>query len=265
MPFFYKVLEHLQILVSMGVLRTNPLWIPRDRYGLDHIIVKLYTGSSLPFFIFSVCYLIISWLISQAKQPLLQFPECTNILLGKNIHTHIVVVVVVVVESLLCPPFCDLVNAPCQALLFSTLSWSLLKFMSTELVMTSKHLILCQPLLLLPSIFSSIRVLFNESTLHIRWPKYWGFSFSTSPAAAAKSLQSCPTLCDPIDVSPPGSSIPGILQARTLEQIAISFSILFSTKHYLVFLGPFTIHTQCLVQNRTAIKVLFFLFVYKLM
>ena len=87
-------------------------------------------------------------------------------------HTCIVVVVVIVLQSLLCPTFCDLVNAPCQALLFSTISWSLLKFMSTELVMTYNHLNLCRPLLLLPSIFPSIGVLFNESALHIRWPKY---------------------------------------------------------------------------------------------
>ena len=182
MPFFYKVLEHLQILVSMGVPGTNPLWTPRDRCGLDHIIIiiKLYTGSSLPFFIFSVCCHIIPWLISQAKQPLLKFPECTNTLLGKNLHTHIVIVVVVV-QSLLCPTFCDLMSAPCQALLFSTISWSLLKFTSTELVMPSNYLILCLPLLLLPSIFPSIGVLSNESALHVRRPKYWAFSFSTSP------------------------------------------------------------------------------------
>ena len=53
--------------------------------------------------------------------------------------------------------------------------------MSTELVMPSNHLILCHPLLLLPSIFPSIRVLSNESALHIRWPKYWSFSFNISP------------------------------------------------------------------------------------
>ena len=58
----------------------------------------------------------------------------------------------------------------------------LLKFMSIELVMLSNHLILCCPLLLLPSIFPSIRVLSNESALHIRWPKYWSFSFSISPS-----------------------------------------------------------------------------------
>ena len=59
-----------------------------------------------------------------------------------------------------------------------TMSWSLLKLMSIESVMPSNHLILCHPLLLLPSIFSSIRVFFNELGVHIRWPKYWSFSFS---------------------------------------------------------------------------------------
>ena len=171
--------------------------------------------------------------------------------------------------------------------------------------MPSSHLILCRPLLLLPPIPPSIRVFSNESTLCMRWPKYWSFSFSISPskeysglisfrmdwldllavqwtlksllqhhsskalilpalsclysptltsihyyrktialtrwtfvgkvmsllfnmlsaaaAAAAKLLQSYPTLCDPRDGSPPGSSVPGILQARTLEWVAISF------------------------------------------
>ena len=186
--------------------------------------------------------------------------------------------------------------------------------------MPSSHLILHRPLLLLPPIPPSIRVFSNESTLYMRWPKYWSFSFSIIPskeipglifrmdcldllavqgtlkslvqhhsskgsilwhsafftvqlshpymttgktialtgrtfvgkvmsllfdmltlvirgtqiktairyfqptAAAAKSLQSCLTLCDPVDGSPPGSTVPGILQARTLEWVAISFS-----------------------------------------
>ena len=70
----------------------------------------------------------------------------------------------------------------CQAALSFTISWSLLKFMSTESVMPSNHLILCHPLLLLPSIFSSIRVFSSESVLRIRWPKYWSFGFSISPS-----------------------------------------------------------------------------------
>ena len=63
-----------------------------------------------------------------------------------------------------------------------TNSRSLLKLMSIELVMPSNHLILCRPLLLLPSLFPSIRVFSNELVLHIRWPKYWSFSFSISPS-----------------------------------------------------------------------------------
>ena len=68
----------------------------------------------------------------------------------------------------LCSTLCDPWTAP----LSFTVSWSLLKFMSIESVMLSSHLILCHPVLLLPSIFPSIRVFSNESALHIRWPKY---------------------------------------------------------------------------------------------
>ena len=74
-------------------------------------------------------------------------------------------------------------TAACKASLSITNSWSLLRLMSIELVMPSNNLILCHPLLLLPSIFPSIRVLSNESDpMSIRWPKYWSFSFSLSPA-----------------------------------------------------------------------------------
>ena len=69
-----------------------------------------------------------------------------------------------------------------QASLSITNSRSLFKLMSIEVVMPSNHLILCRPPLLLPSIFPSIRVFSNESILHIRWPKYWTFSFSISPS-----------------------------------------------------------------------------------
>ena len=69
-----------------------------------------------------------------------------------------------------------------QTSLSFTISRSLLKLMSIELMMLSNHLILCQPLLLLPSIFPSIRVFSNESALCIRWPKYWNFSFSIIPS-----------------------------------------------------------------------------------
>ena len=71
-------------------------------------------------------------------------------------------------------------TAACQASLSITNSQSLLKLMFIESVMPSNHLILCRPLLLLPSIFPSIRVFSNESVLRIRWPKYWSFSISPS-------------------------------------------------------------------------------------
>ena len=73
-------------------------------------------------------------------------------------------------------------TAACQASLSITNSQSLPKFMSIESVMPFNHLILCRPLLRLPSIFPSIRVFSNESALRIRWPKYWSFSFNISPS-----------------------------------------------------------------------------------
>ena len=72
-------------------------------------------------------------------------------------------------------------RAACQTFLSFTISWSLLKFMSIESVMPSNHLILWCPLLLLPSIFPSIRDFSNELAVPIRWPKYWSFSFSINP------------------------------------------------------------------------------------
>ena len=72
--------------------------------------------------------------------------------------------------------------AACQASLSSTTCWSLLKFMSTELVMPSNHCILCYPLLLLPSIFPSIKVFSKEQAVPSKWPKYWSFNFSISPS-----------------------------------------------------------------------------------
>ena len=90
--------------------------------------------------------------------------------------------VFVVFQSLSCVRlFVTPWTAACQASLSFTISQSLLKLMSIESVMPSNHLILCYPLLLLPSIFPSIRVFPSESALRIRWPKYWSFSFSISP------------------------------------------------------------------------------------
>ena len=79
-------------------------------------------------------------------------------------------------------------TAALQASLSFTISRSLLKLMALELVMPSNHLVLSFPLLLLPSIFPSIRVFSNELALHIRWPRYWSFSFSISPFSEYSEL-----------------------------------------------------------------------------
>ena len=79
-----------------------------------------------------------------------------------------------------CPTLWTSWTAACRASLSITNSQSLLKLMSIELVMPSNHLILCRPLLLLPSIFPSIRIFSSELALHIRWPECWSFSFSIS-------------------------------------------------------------------------------------
>ena len=73
-------------------------------------------------------------------------------------------------------------TAAYQASLSFTISWSLLKLMSIESVMPSNHLVLCHPLLFLPSIFPSTRIFSKESDLRSKWPKYWSFSFSVSPS-----------------------------------------------------------------------------------
>ena len=93
------------------------------------------------------------------------------------------IIIVVVIQSLGCGwLFVTPGTAACQASMSFTVSQSLFKVMSIELVMLCNHLVLCLPLLLLPSIFPSIRVFSNESALHIRWPKYRSFSFSIGPS-----------------------------------------------------------------------------------
>ena len=89
-------------------------------------------------------------------------------------------------------------TAACQAPLSFTISWSLLKLMSVELMMLSNHLILCCPLLLLFSIFPSIRVFSSELVLHINWPKYWSFNFIISPSNEYSCLTSF--RIDPFDL-----------------------------------------------------------------
>ena len=81
-----------------------------------------------------------------------------------------------------CLALCNPMNRAHQASLSITNTWSLPKLMSIESVMPSSHLILCRPFLLLPQILPSIRIFSNESTLRMRWPKYWSFSFNISPS-----------------------------------------------------------------------------------
>ena len=101
-----------------------------------------------------------------------------------------------------------------------TISWSLFKLMSIELVMPSNHLILCRPLLLLPSIFPSTRGFSSESVLHIRWSKYWSFSFSISPSSEYSGLISfrIDSPCCPRD-SPASSPAP---QFESIISLALS-------------------------------------------
>ena len=87
-----------------------------------------------------------------------------------------------------CPTLCDPMNRSTQASLSITNSRSLFKLMSIESVMSSSHLILCRPLLLLPPIPPSIRVFSNESALSIKWSKYWSFSFGISPSKEHQGL-----------------------------------------------------------------------------
>ena len=113
-------------------------------------------------------------ILSSAKIP---FPgKVHSLVLGAKLRLFVVVVHSVMYDS--AAPW----TAARQASLCLTICQSLLKLMSIESVMPSIHLILCHPLLLLPSIFPNIRVFSNESALHIRWPKYWTFSFSIIPS-----------------------------------------------------------------------------------
>ena len=122
-----------------------------------------------------------------------------------------------------------LCTSACQASLSITNSWSLLKLMSIELVMPSNRLILCHPLLLLPSIFPSIRVFSNESVLHIRWPKYWSFSFSISPSHEYSGLISF--RMDWLDLLAVQGTLKSLLQHHSSKASGLQHSALESNSH----------------------------------
>ena len=121
-------------------------------------------------------------------------------------------------------------TAACQASLSSAISWSLLNLMSIELVMPSHHLFPCRPLLFLPSIFPIIRVFSSESALHIRWPKYWGFSFSISPSNEYSRLISF--RMDWFDLLAVQGTLKSLLQHHNLKA-----SILWRSAFFLVQLS----------------------------
>ena len=110
-----------------------------------------------------------------------------------------------------------------QASLSFNISWSLLKLMSIESVMTSNHLILCRPLL--PSVFPSIRVFSSESALCIRWPKYWSFNFSISPSSEYSGLISF--RIDWLDFFAVQGTLKSLLQHDNLKTSVLHHSLLY--------------------------------------
>ena len=116
-------------------------------------------------------------------------------------------------------------TAACQASLSFTISQSLLKLMSVELVMTSNYLILCHSLPLLPSIFPSIRIFSNELALHIRWLKYWSFNLSISPSSECSGLISF--RMDWLDLLAVQWTLKSLLQHHSLKTSVLQHSVFF--------------------------------------
>ena len=121
--------------------------------------------------------------------------------------------------------FVALWTSACQASLSITNSWSLLNHMSIALVIPSNYLILCHSLLLLPSIFSSIRVFSSELVLRIRWPKYWSFSFNISPSNEYSGLISFRT--DWLDLLALQETLKSLLQHHSLKASTLWHSTFF--------------------------------------
>ena len=119
-------------------------------------------------------------------------------------------------------------TAACQASLSITNSQSLLKLTSIESAIPSNHLILCHPLLLLPSIFPSIRVFSSESVLHIRWPKYWSISFSISPSSEYSGLISF--RIDWIDLLAVQGTLKSLLQHHSSKTSILQRSVFFTVQ-----------------------------------
>ena len=128
-----------------------------------------------------------------------------------------------------CPTLCDPMDCSMPGFPLHHQLLELLKLMSIEPVMPSNHLILCCPLLLLPSIIPSIRVFSNESVLHIRWPKYWSFSFNISPSNEHPGL-----LCsrmDWLDVLAVQVTLKSLLQHHGSKASIFRYSAFFYPTH----------------------------------
>ena len=147
-------------------------------------------------------------------------------------------------------------TAACQTYLSITNSRSLPKLMSIESVMPSNHLILCHPLLLLPSIFPSIRVFSNESAFHIRWPKYWSFSFNISPSNEHSGLISF--RMDWLDLLAVQGTLKSLLQYHSSNASILRHSAFFIVQ--LLHLYVTTGKTRALTRWTFAGKVMSLLF-----
>ena len=135
-------------------------------------------------------------------------------------------------------------TAACQTSLSFTITWNLLKLMSIESVMVSNHLILCHPLLLLPSIFPSIRVFSSKMALCIRWPKYWGFSFIISPSNEYLGLISF--RIDWLDLLAVQGTLKSLPQHHSSKASVLQCSAFFTTFYILVI---FLISLFALIQT----------------
>ena len=148
-------------------------------------------------------------------------------------------------------------NAACQASLSFTMSQSLLKFMSIELVMLSNHLILCHPLLFLPSIYPSIRVFCNEWTLRIRWPKYWSFSFSISPSNEYSGLMSF--RMDWFDLFAIQGTLKRLLQHSAFFMVQLSYQYMTAGKTIALTRWIYVIKVMSLLFNTLSMFIVAFL------
>ena len=134
-----------------------------------------------------------------------------------------------------CPALCDPMNRSTQASLSITNSQSSLKLMSIKSVMPSSHLILCHPLFLLPPIPPSIRVFSNESTLLMRWPEYWSFSFSITPSKEIPGLISF--RMDLLDLLAVHGTPKNLLQHHSSKASILRCSAFFTVETETHFLG----------------------------